>query len=99
MIEPLPHLLIAPVVRGALAEDLGRAGDVTAQACIPADAVLSAVFAARRHGVVAGLDCARLAVLELDPRASFATLAADGDAGEPGAPASICWAASQGSPP
>ena len=86
MIEPLPDVLIAPVVRAALAEDLGRAGDVTAQACIPADAVLSAVFATRRAGVVAGLDCARLAILELDPRATFATLAADGDAVQPGEP-------------
>ena len=29
----LPDILIAPVVRLALAEDLGRAGDVTAMAC------------------------------------------------------------------
>jgi len=79
MIEPLPDLLIAPIVRGALAEDLGRAGDVTAQACIPADAALAAVFASRKPGVVAGLDCARLALLELDPRAVFTPLAADGD--------------------
>jgi nicotinate-nucleotide pyrophosphorylase (carboxylating) len=86
MIEPLPDVLIAPVVRAALAEDLGRAGDVTAQACIPADAVLAAVFATRKAGVVAGLDCARLAILELDPRATFAVLAADGDAVQPGEP-------------
>ena len=51
------------VVTAALAEDLGRAGDVTAQACIGADTRLSAVFAARQSGVVAGLACARLAVL------------------------------------
>jgi nicotinate-nucleotide pyrophosphorylase (carboxylating) len=85
MIEPLPDLLIAPLVRSALAEDLGRAGDVTAQACVPAEATLSAVFATRKRGVVAGLDCARLAVLELDPRATFAPLASDGDQVEPGA--------------
>ena len=35
MTEPLPDLLIAPIVRAALAEDLGRAGDVTSQACVP----------------------------------------------------------------
>jgi nicotinate-nucleotide pyrophosphorylase (carboxylating) len=79
MIAPLPDLLIAPVVRAALAEDLGRAGDVTAQACIPAEARLSTVFAARKSGVVAGLACARLAIAELDPTADFRTLAADGD--------------------
>ncbi|MDB5445728.1 MAG: nadC [Phenylobacterium sp.] len=79
MIEPLPDLLIAPIVRAALAEDLGRAGDVTAQACVPAEAALDAVFATRKDGVVCGLACARLAVLELDPRAIFVPLTADGD--------------------
>jgi nicotinate-nucleotide pyrophosphorylase (carboxylating) len=80
MIPPLPDLLIAPVVRLALAEDLGRAGDVTAQACIDADAVLKASFGVRKAGVICGLDCARLAILELDPGASFVPLVADGDA-------------------
>ncbi|WP_334164937.1 carboxylating nicotinate-nucleotide diphosphorylase [Phenylobacterium sp.] len=79
MIEPLPDLLIAPIVRAALSEDLGRAGDITAQACIPADARLTAVFAARKPGVVAGLACARLALAELDPDARFEPLVADGD--------------------
>ncbi|MDP3175309.1 MAG: carboxylating nicotinate-nucleotide diphosphorylase [Phenylobacterium sp.] len=78
MISPLPDLLIAPVVRAALAEDLGRAGDVTAQACIAADARLSAVFATRQPGVVAGLDCARLAFAELDPTVRFEVVAPDG---------------------
>jgi len=80
MIEPLPDLLIAPVVRAALAEDLGRAGDVTAQACIPADARLKAAFTARKPGVVAGLACVRLAILELDPDADIQILTADGQA-------------------
>jgi nicotinate-nucleotide pyrophosphorylase (carboxylating) len=79
MIAPIPDLLIQPVVAAALAEDLGRAGDVTAQACIDAEARFSAVFAARQAGTVAGLACARLAVLALDPAAGFEALAADGD--------------------
>jgi nicotinate-nucleotide pyrophosphorylase (carboxylating) len=78
MTEPLPDLLIAPLVRAALAEDLGRAGDVTSQACVPADARLRAVFVARKSGVVAGLACARLAIAELDPSADFKALAEDG---------------------
>lgn len=78
MIAPIPDLLIAPVVSAALAEDLGRAGDVTAQACIEAHARLTAVFAARQPGVVAGLACARLAVLELDPTATFEVKVEDG---------------------
>ncbi|WP_293677065.1 carboxylating nicotinate-nucleotide diphosphorylase [uncultured Phenylobacterium sp.] len=78
MIEPLPDLLVAPVVRAALAEDLGRAGDITAMACVPADTQLTAVFAARRGGVVAGLSCIRLALAELDPAVAFEALTEDG---------------------
>jgi nicotinate-nucleotide pyrophosphorylase (carboxylating) len=78
MIEPLPDLLVAPIVRAALAEDLGRAGDITALACVPADAQLTAVFAARRGGVVAGLSCVRLALAELDPGVAVEALAQDG---------------------
>lgn len=78
MIEPLPDLLVSPIVRTALAEDLGRAGDITAQACIPADAQLTANFVARRGGVVAGLSCVRLALAELDPSVAYTPLAEDG---------------------
>lgn len=80
MIHPLPDLLIQPIVRAALAEDLGRAGDITAQACVPADARLTADFAARRGGVVAGLSCIRLALAELDPSVTVEPLTADGQA-------------------
>jgi len=76
----LPDLLIEPVVRRALAEDLGRAGDVTAQACIPEGARMRAVFAARKAGVLAGIDCVRLAVLAMDPGASVELKLRDGDA-------------------
>jgi nicotinate-nucleotide pyrophosphorylase (carboxylating) len=78
MTEPLPDLLIAPVVRAALAEDLGRAGDVTSQACVPADARFRAAFAARQPGVIAGLACARLAIAELDSTATFEVHVEDG---------------------
>ena len=89
MIEPLPDLLIAPTIKAALAEDLGRAGDVTSQACIPAEARLSAVFAARKPGVIAGLACIRLAVAELDPFAEVRLLAADGEVVATGA--KLAW--------
>lgn len=85
MIEPLPDLLIEPIVRLALTEDLGRAGDVTAQACIPADARMAVTFGVRKPGTIAGLACARLAMLALDPQARFETLAADGDQAQQGA--------------
>ena len=81
----LPEVLIEPVVRLALAEDLGRAGDVTAMACIPEGARMKAAFAARKAGVLAGIDCVRLAVLAMDPRASVDLRLRDGDAFDAGA--------------
>ncbi len=84
MIAPLPDLLIDPVVRAALTEDLGRAGDVTAAALLPAGERLSVVFAARGAGRVAGLDCARLAIAALDPSARFGIAIPDGADCQPG---------------
>ncbi|ANC52321.1 MAG: nicotinate-nucleotide pyrophosphorylase (carboxylating) [Brevundimonas sp.] len=80
----LPDVLIEPVVRLALAEDLGRAGDMTAIACIPEGARMKAAFSARKPGVLAGIDCVRLAVLAMDPKASVDLRLRDGDAFEAG---------------
>ncbi len=76
----LADLLIEPIVRAALVEDLGRAGDITGQACIDADARMRAAFVARSPGVLAGLACARLAIHAVDPTARFETELQDGDA-------------------
>lgn len=84
MTRTLPDLLIEPVVRMALAEDLGRTGDVTAQACIPEDARMSAVFSARQAGVMAGGAVVRIAVHVMDPAATVAVKVADGEAFEAG---------------
>jgi nicotinate-nucleotide pyrophosphorylase (carboxylating) len=85
MIRQLPELLIEPVVLMALTEDLGRAGDVTAQACIPEGARMKASFVARKPGVLAGIDCVRLSVLAMDPEASIELKLRDGEAFEAGA--------------
>ena len=81
----LPDLMIEPVVRLALAEDLGRAGDMTAMACIPEGARMRAAFTARKAGVLAGINCVRLAVRAMDPAASIDLRLRDGDAFEAGA--------------
>ena len=78
-ITALPDLLVEPVVRAALLEDLGRAGDVTAAACLPAGEQITATFAARAEGRLAGLGCARLAIAAMDPTARFQTNRDDGD--------------------
>lgn len=66
-IPSLPTLMLEPVVRAALLEDLGRAGDITTDAIVPATAQAETVLAARQPGVVAGLDLAALAFRLIDP--------------------------------
>ena len=68
---PLPDLMLEPLVRNALLEDLGRAGDVTANAVIPAHHKWRGALVARQPGIVAGLDLARLAFRLLDPAGCF----------------------------
>jgi nicotinate-nucleotide pyrophosphorylase (carboxylating) len=85
-LDPLPDLLVEPIVRAALAEDLGRAGDITSQACIPADARMDARFVARKAGVLSGLGCARLAFAALDPEIRFDAHLSDGAKLKPGEP-------------
>jgi nicotinate-nucleotide pyrophosphorylase (carboxylating) len=82
---PLPALIIEPLVRQALLEDLGRAGDVTTDAIAPADLRVRCVMGARQDGVVAGLDLAALAFRLMDPEIRFAPALADGARVTPGA--------------
>src|SRR5262245_39684953 len=63
----LPAVMIEPLVREALIEDLGRAGDITTDAIVPADAQAETGLVARVPGVVAGLDLAVLAFKLIDP--------------------------------
>ena len=75
----LPEMLVTPLVAAALAEDLGRAGDITSAATIPADAVSTAVMAARRDGVICGLALAVAAFRQVDPTLVIEQLVRDGD--------------------
>ncbi len=75
---PIPAASLEPLVRAAIAEDVG-AGDVTTLAIIPPDRAASARLVAREPLVVAGLDIARLAFLHLDPAVQFQPSCADGD--------------------
>ena len=81
---PLHPLLVEPLVRAALLEDLGRAGDLTSDAIIPPDAVARAVLQAREPGVVAGLDFAGTAFRLADPRLQMRVLKGDGARLRPG---------------
>jgi nicotinate-nucleotide pyrophosphorylase (carboxylating) len=72
------RLIIEPIVRAALLEDLGRAGDITTDAIVPPDAEVEAVIAARQPGVVAGLDAALLAFELIDPALQLERICKDG---------------------
>jgi nicotinate-nucleotide pyrophosphorylase (carboxylating) len=72
------RLLIEPIVRAALAEDLGRAGDITSEAVVPEEARVEAVVGARQPGVLAGLDAALLAFELVDPALRIDRLRPDG---------------------
>ena len=74
----LSKLLVADAVRAALKEDLGRAGDITTQATIPATARAKAVIAAREDGVIAGLALAREAFSQIDAAITFEPCVEDG---------------------
>ena len=74
----LPRQLVATAVATALAEDLGLAGDVTTQATIPAETRAGGAIAARKPGVIAGMQLVEAAFKALDPDASFEVLVADG---------------------
>jgi nicotinate-nucleotide pyrophosphorylase (carboxylating) len=84
MTLPLPTLLIEPLVRAALAEDLGRAGDITTDALVPEAARAETALVARQPGVVAGLDVAALAFRLLDPAIAVTVARGDGSRVAPG---------------
>jgi len=79
-----PAAAWAGVVRRALQEDLGAAGDRTSQATIPADAEAAGTIVARREGVVAGLPIAEAVFHDLDPSVRLERRRADGDRVAPG---------------
>ena len=77
-VPPLPTIIIEPLVRAALAEDLGRAGDITTDSIVPAEARAETVLVAREPGVVAGLDLAALAFRLVDPSLAIRVERPDG---------------------
>ena len=82
--EPLPAIMMEPLVRAALLEDLGRAGDITSAATIPASIRMDGVIVSRQSGVVAGTDAAALAFRLLDSGISVEVDRQDGSRVGPG---------------
>jgi len=83
-LPPPAWVVIEPLVRAALLEDLGRAGDITTDAIVPAGRLARAVLKAREEGVLAGLDLAKLAFDLIDRDIDVEVLIADGGMVAPG---------------
>jgi nicotinate-nucleotide pyrophosphorylase (carboxylating) len=76
--------MIEPLVRMALLEDIGRAGDLTTDAIVPVGHRATTLIVARQQGTVAGLDLARLAFELIDPAIQMQVEHEDGTIVEPG---------------
>lgn len=84
--EPaLDDVLLKPLVENALTEDLGRRGDVTSQATIPADMQAQLQIKARQAGVICGIDLACLSFALVDTQIEFIAQVQDGETVEAGA--------------
>ncbi|HEX4534966.1 MAG TPA: carboxylating nicotinate-nucleotide diphosphorylase [Rhizomicrobium sp.] len=83
--RPPQALLIEPIVRHALEEDLGRAGDITSELTIPADQKTTAKLVARKPGTIAGLIAAECTFRLVDPSLKFAAELPDGSQAAEGA--------------
>lgn len=70
---------VIELIRSALREDLGDAGDITSQATIPEDKTIKAVIQSREDGVLAGIDIARKVFEEVDATINFIGYLNDGD--------------------
>ena len=80
-----PHrLLIEPIVRAAILEDIGHGGDLTTDAIVDPERRAKAKIVARKAGTIAGLDAARLAFELLDPHAQFTYDCPDGERAQSG---------------
>ena len=77
-VAPLPAPLVDAAISTALAEDLGLLGDITTNATVAAETKAEAAIAARKPGVVSGLQLAEAAFRALDPHVAFEIVTADG---------------------
>lgn len=83
-VTELPRILYDDLIRDALREDLGRAGDLTTDALVAADATAVAAVTARRAGRVAGSEVAARVFEILDPSMETEIVVADGGDAESG---------------
>jgi nicotinate-nucleotide pyrophosphorylase (carboxylating) len=79
----LHPLVIEPIVKAALLEDLGHRGDITTESIIPPTQKAKAVMRARKGGIISGIDPAMMAFKLTDPSLVI-TAVAEGSHAESG---------------
>lgn len=79
--EAPPRSAVEPIVRLALAEDIGR-GDLTTAATVPPGATARAEIVQKAPGVLCGLPVVETVFALLDPRVRLTPLAEEGSWGE-----------------
>lgn len=84
-LPPLPDLVLEPLLRLALAEDLGTYGDITTRSVIAAGTRATAQIRAREAGIASGMQLAAIAFRLVDPSLSFRIEIPDGQAFTAGA--------------
>lgn len=78
-VPAMPHaLLLEPLLRAALHEDMGRAGDITTDAIAPPGLICRADMVLRSGGRVCGVELARQVFAMVDPAVTFTALETDG---------------------
>jgi len=74
----IPDFLLNDIIKRALEEDLGGAGDLTSRAVIPDGTTYSAKINAREAGVISGMQIAKIAFLMIDKTLEIKTCIKDG---------------------
>lgn len=76
--QPLDFTHIDVLIEAWLAEDLGEAGDITAQATIPEEITAKAALVVKKPGVVAGLTIFERVLKKVDSTIQFEALVPEG---------------------
>ncbi len=75
----IPRWLLEELVRRALEEDLGQAGDLTSEAVVPPELDATGVIVARASGCLCGVETAAAAFRAVDETVEFEAKRGDGD--------------------
>ncbi len=77
-LPPLPPSVIEPIIRLALTEDFGTAGDVTANLLIPESDHGHLFFRSRAKGYISGMQAAQMTFAMVDPAVEFTVIKGNG---------------------